>query len=67
MIQVPTYEEFEALKVELDEVKETLRYLIASQPDFLIINQAAKALNVSRATDYSLTKRGKLTPLLPEQ
>ena len=61
-LNVPTYEKFEALKAELAEVRELLRYLLAQQPDWLSANQACQALQCSRTTFYRLTMQGKLTP-----
>ncbi|MFD2936280.1 helix-turn-helix domain-containing protein [Spirosoma flavum] len=61
-MNVPTYEEFEALQKQLSELRQQVRYLMGNQLTWLTIEQATKALNCSRATLHRLTKQQKLIP-----
>ncbi|GAB4017078.1 helix-turn-helix transcriptional regulator [Spirosoma koreense] len=62
MLQVPSYEDFEALRKEVAELRRELEFMKQTELTWLTLDQVAAALKVSKMTVYRLTKRGKLQP-----
>lgn len=61
-MNVPSQDEFDALKAEVLRLQRQVGLLIEQQPSWLSVQQATVALNCSRTTLHRLTARGTLTP-----